>query len=247
MNDHPDIAHLTHALRELAASGRQAPGQEIERYLTSALSRFTPELRLNALQDLAREFGGPPPPTSTMPDGAPPNDMHRLIAHFIGVSEGTGAISADELAERFAGSLDTLFTAVNQIVSVMNTTLLGEDEAMATIRKVIGSNLRGETDYAAIKGYLDRIRKAFLVAHKSFQVSATTVIAEMLLELDPKAIENAKPAGLKFGPLRKAELFDLYEERYARCKRWFDSAECSERLLREFEKNCQQMLTSPLR
>lgn len=240
----PNIARMAHELRAMTVGGRQGSEQEIEKYLLGEVGHADPETRLNVLEELAREFSGSPAPYVAVTGDARPSEIHRLVSRFLGVSGEADRMSPQVLADTFAGSLDALFDSVNQIVSVINVTLLGESQELETIRKVIGTNLQGDTDYAAIRGYLDRIRKAFLVAHTSFQSSAVAVIDDILGELDPKAIESSKPpSGLKIGPLRKAELFELYEERFARCRRWFDSDQCREKLLREFEKRCQQLFT----
>jgi hypothetical protein len=44
---------------------------------------------------------------------------------------------------------------------------------------------------------------------------------------------------LKFGPMKKAEMFDIYEQRYGKIQKWFSSGRFMEDFLREFEKNCQ--------
>lgn len=248
MRSATDVGKVAQAMRAIAASGHREPEREIERYLNTELSGTDLQERLRLLQELAKEFSGMQPRSEVRDAGTISGEIHRLVSHFLGAPGDTDDISPHELADKFAGSLNTLFDSVNRIVSVINVTLLGQSQELETIRKVIGSNIKGEsTDYASIKEYLERIQKAFLVAHKSFQTSATTIIKEVLEELDPKTMADTKTSALKFGPLRKAELYDMYEEKYARCKRWFDSEQFIERLLREFEKNCQQVLNSPVR
>ena len=176
-----------------------------------------------------------------VPEAAPlPDGIHQLVSRFLGSAKSdTSAIAPRELAEKFAGSLNALFDSVNQIVSVINVTLLGKSSELETIRKVIGENIQGETEYESIKEYLERIKKAFLVSHQSFQLAASSVVEELLTEMDPETLAKESSAGFKFGPLRKAELFDQYAEKHARCKRWLSSGACREKLLREFERHCQ--------
>jgi hypothetical protein len=247
MSEVPEVKKLAQAIRALAVSGLPEPEKNIESYLNEQFHGIDLQARLRFLQALAQEFGGMQLRSKAWDVGPEFGDIHRLVSQFLGASDVTNSVSPEELADKFAGSLNTLFDTVNRIISVINVTLLGESLELETIRKVISSNIKGETDYASIKEYLDRIQKAFLVAHKSFQMSATTVLKEVLEELDPKSLASAKISSLKFGPLRKAELYDLYEEKYDQCKRWFDSEQFIDRLLREFEKNCQQSFNAPVR
>ena len=247
MNSPSETAKIVSDLRRLESSGGGGAPEDIERYLRSTLARYPHGTRLPLLEKLVSEFGDIQQKPVTRDEGALSVEMHELIGRFLGAVAGNDSLSARELADKFSGSLETLFNSVNQIVSVINVTLLGEHQELETIRKVIGSNLKGDTDYAAIKKYLDRIQSAFLIAHDAFQAAARVVIGEILTELDPAAIAKSKSSGLKFGPLRKAELYELYEEKYARCQRWFESEQFPERLLREFENCCRSKYTSPTR
>ncbi len=243
----PSVAiRLTQEIREIAAAGTPDPETEIERHVENTLRVFDLPERLKHLENMAQQLGMKADPGTCDPD-TESGDIHRLVSRFLGKSSDTGDISSRELAEKFADSLDTLFDSLNQIVSVINVTLLGESPELETIRKVIGSNIKGETGYVSTKEYLERIQKAFLVAHKSFQLAAATMIEELLAELDPEVLSNSKTSALKFGPLRKAELFEQYEQKHARCKRWFSSGDYKERLLREFEKQCQLHFNSAVR
>ncbi len=49
--------------------------------------------------------------------------------------------------------------------------------------------------------------------------------------------------GFKIGPMKKAGSFELFEEKYRRVKKWFDSERFALDFLRQFEKNCQQSFT----
>ena len=256
---------LAQEIRRIGASGAADPGREVQSRINSALAGCDLPERLARLERLARELEGtdaavaPPAGSAASAEAAAPvapaapsgavapaapvagaaEEMQQLVTRFLGQSGATEGLSSKELADKFAAALETLFDSVNQIVSVINVTLLGQSEELETIRKVIGSNLKGDKEFSAIKDYLERIQKAFLVAHNCFQVSAATLLQELLAELDPQVLLDAKSSGLKFGPLRRAELFDQYEEKHRRCKRWLDSGQYKERLLREFEKQCQ--------
>jgi hypothetical protein len=237
---------LAREIRSIGTSGAADPGREVQSRINAALAGCDLTERLARLEGLARELEGrdAPPAGSAAPAAAAGNpgaaaEMQQLVSRFLGQSAAAEGLSSQELADKFAAALETLFDSVNQIVSVINVTLLGESQELETIRKVIGSNLKGDKEFSAIKEYLDRIQKAFLVAHNSFQGSAATLLGELLAELDPQVLLDTKSSGLKFGPLRRAELFDQYEEKHRRCRRWLDTGQYKERLLREFEKQCQ--------
>jgi hypothetical protein len=224
-------------------------------YLAGELSCREPRERLRLLETLCQRFEAEPLAASAAsaasatsatsatsgPDaGSTELDMTQLVLRFLGGKSAAATVSSGEILEKFAGSLEVLFDSLNQIISVINVRLLGQSPELETIRKVIGSNIERGGDNLPVKEYLDQIQHAFLAAHTSFQLAAATLIAEVLSELDPAALLQEKSSGLKFGPLRKAELFELYQEKHARCSRWLDSGHFKESLLREFEKNCRQ-------
>jgi hypothetical protein len=59
--------------------------------------------------------------------------------------------------------------------------------------------------------------------------------------LDPDQVKTAGSGGFKFGPFQKAEFFAIYEKKFYKCKKWFDSGRFMEKFLREFEKNSQKL------
>jgi hypothetical protein len=171
----------------------------------------------------------------------------RLFSLLLGKNVSTADLSSTELLEKLAHSFSTIFNTLNQIVGVIHATLLGEREELETIRHIIGSDLEREGGTEALQSYLDQIQKAFLVAHQALKKAAQVKMSEILTELDPNRIELAGGRGLKFGPLRKAELFEIYKEKYSKCKDWFESGRFMEELLREFEKTCQKLYNVGLR
>lgn len=236
------LDHLDRELRLLARPGAPEPEAAISSYLAAELSGRDPGERLRILDELSRRFAEPDPAEAPAAQGEEPagrEEMTRLVQQFLGQPAGSG-VSDPAIVENFARSLDLLFNSLNEIIAVINVRLLGESPELETIRKVIGKNLE-LGDKLSIKEYLDQIQRAFLAAHSSFQSAAGTVISELLAELDPALLEQGKSGGLKFGPLKKAELFEQYAERHARCRRWLESGQYKESLLREFEKNCRQI------
>lgn len=224
----------------IARSGGPDPEVAVEAYLEGVLAGLAPGARLRSLEELLERFSPQPAAPDSAPTGAPQAEMTRLILQFLGTPGDHAERSPAEILEKFAGSLGALFDSLNEIISVINVRLLGQSPELETIRKVIGATMEKGGDNLPIKEYLDQIKQAFLAAHGSFQTAAATVVAEVLTELDPARLLSVKNSSLKFGPLRKAELFEQYEEKHARCRRWFDSGQYQESLVREFEKNCRQ-------
>ncbi|HEX9022207.1 MAG TPA: hypothetical protein VF799_00035, partial [Geobacteraceae bacterium] len=157
-----------------------------------------------------------------------------------GTSADLSGISSQELSEKFAASLNTLFDALNKIIAVIQANLLGEKPELETIRHVIGSQIAGRDGNTSLESYVERIRQAFLVSHQAFQEAGRAVVGEMLVALDPDSLAEPGRSFFSFGPMRKAEILDSYREKYSECKAWFDSGRFAEKLLREFERICQQ-------
>ena len=66
---------------------------------------------------------------------------------------------------------------------------------------------------------------------------------QLLLDLDMGQVAKGRGPGLKIGPLRKAEDYEIIKEKIDRIRKWFHSGRCMEDFLREFEKNCQSLTT----
>ncbi|MEW5801061.1 MAG: hypothetical protein AB1847_03045 [bacterium] len=174
------------------------------------------------------------------------SEFSRLFSQLVGIPVAREDLSSTELLAKLTSSLTVIFDTLNQIIGVINTTLLGRKPELETIRQIIGSTLEGENCSTSLKNYLDQIKKAFFAAHQAFQQAASTKIREILSELSPDQIEAAAKGsgiahGFKFGPLRKAELYESYKERHQACMRWLESGRLMEELLREFEKVCQKI------
>jgi hypothetical protein len=175
-------------------------------------------------------------------------EFSRLFSQLVGIPVVREDLSSTELLIKLTPSLTTIFNTLNEIIGVIHTTLLGRKVELETIRRIIGSTLEEEEldRSTSLKNYLDQIKRAFFVAHQAFQQAARAKISEMLSELNPDQLEAPAGGGrithgFKFGPLRKAELFESYKEKYQACQRWFESGRMIEELLREFEKICQKI------
>jgi hypothetical protein len=232
------MENLALGIRELLQSGVPDAENAIEGFLDRELRGVSMAERLPLVEELVREFSGL--------ESEDRRNLHlegteaaRLLSLLLG--EGGGAhLSAAEVSEKLALSLNTVFDSLNQIIGVIQSTLLGREAEIETIRHVIGSQFGGNGEEVSLQKYLDQIQQAFLTGHQGFQAAARSTVEELLGALNPDALARDTNTGLRFGPLRKAELFESYQEKYQECRRWFDSGRFTENLLREFEKYCQK-------
>jgi hypothetical protein len=215
----------------------------IEAYLAQRLRETFSTERLACLEKVAEQFQKKDTASKEGPYASIEREgVIRLFSLLLGKKISVKDISTGELLEKMASSLETVFNSLNQIVGLIHTTLLGEKAEFETIRHIIDSQLEGEEEAESLQNYLDQIQKAFLIAHRGFQEAAQTKVGQILLELGPDQIEAAAGGGgLKFGPLRRAELFEVYKGKFNVFKGWFESGRFTEELLREFEKNCQRI------
>ncbi len=215
----------------------------IETYLEQRLKEYSDNDRLEFLEELTPQFKSfSPKPETTL--NFEQEEFSRLFSLLLGKRVSMADLSSTETMQKLVNSLNTVFDTINQIIRVMNNKLLGKEvQQDETIRGIISSNLEkgGVSDtHDSLQGYLDQIQDAFLVAHQAFQQAAQTRVRQILDELDPKRISALSKGGYKFGPFRKAELFEVYKEEFRICKAWFESGRFTNELLREFEKTCQK-------
>ncbi len=213
----------------------------IEAYVQQSLQEFSPTEKASLLEELTRRF-------ENLHPGVPPEinleskEFLRLFSLLFGERISTPNLCSEELLEKLAHSLNTIFNTLNQIVGVIQTTLLGKKtEFDETIRHIIGSDLEGSAEATSLQSHLDQIQEAFLVAHQAFKKAAQAKVGDILKELNPDDIEATTSGGFRFGPFRKAESFEIYKEKFLACKGWFESGRFTEELLREFEKTCQNL------
>ncbi|HBD07329.1 MAG TPA: hypothetical protein DCZ69_03630 [Syntrophobacteraceae bacterium] len=146
------------------------------------------------------------------------------------------------LHERLRDSLNTVFDSLNELIGVIHQTLSSQGEEVETIRSVIGSKLWEEGGHKPLEDYLGQIKKSFLVAHQAFKEAAKAKVMQILSELSPdRMADGFSGSGLGFGPFRKAELFEQYQQKFKQCLDWFTDGRFEEELLREFERRCQQL------
>lgn len=214
----------------------------IEGYLNERLGNCPPEERVTLMEHIIDEFrpSDHQEASSHSPYGALFAQLNALL--FGERVQGLDKVSC-ETVEKLGNSLNTVFDKLNELVGIIKATLLGKETGLETIRHVIGSELQGSCSSESLECYLDQIKRAFLAAYEASQRAASTKVRRIIEEMDPERIEATTDAGLKFGPLRKAELFDIYRDKYQNLKKWFESGRFMEEFLREFERQGKDIYT----
>lgn len=235
------VSGLAESVRAAYGSDPAGAAARIERILGEKLAGASPEEKIAAVREIRGGCGATRPSPKPAPAGNVAQEWTRLAALLLGDRVDVANLPPGELSEKLAASLNTVFDSLNAIVGGINATLLGKKEELETIRFIIGSDLGGRKASGSLQEYLDRIQEAFAVAHRAFQEAAEKKTAELLDELSPENISSKAEGGLKFGPMRKAELWDIYEERFRTVKKALESGRLRESLLREFERSCQKM------
>ncbi|MHB8783744.1 MAG: type VI secretion system-associated FHA domain protein [Desulfobacteria bacterium] len=235
------VSELSESVRAAYRSDPAGAAARIERILGEKLAGASPEERLAAVREIRGRCEASGLPPAPVPAGNVAQEWTRLTALLLGDRVDVAKLPPGELSEKLAASLNTVFDSLNAIVGGINATLLGQKEELETIRFIIGSDLGGRKASGSLQEYLDRIQEAFAVAHRAFQEAAEKKTGELLDELSPENISSKAEGGLKFGPMKKAELWDIYEERFRTVKKALETGRLRESLLREFERSCQRM------
>lgn len=239
----PFLSELEAEVRSIYRTAGADPSGAIERQLRERLSDLPAGERVERLRTLAGRFGETGERSS--PDiSLDRREISMLFSLLLGRKSFSPDLPPAELLERLARSLATVFESLNRIVGVIHTQLLGRKEELETIRTLISSNLEGTERADSLQDYLDRILEAFAVAHRAFPEAAEKTIGEILAEISPESLAERAGGGLRFGPLKKAELHDLYEERYQAIRKALETGRVRESLLREFERICQRSYRS---
>jgi len=240
MGEQNSTGQLAKEIRHIYQSDIFRAEALIEAHLEKKLTALTPGGRLELLAKLKDEFNG------DITDDSGSTEMEedvlsKVSSLLLGRDISQADLSSAEILDSLAESLNTIFNTLNQLVGVINLTLFAENSGDETIRYVIGSQLEGGSRTKSLENYLGQIQKAFLTTQQAFKNAAHARVREILDELDPGKISASGGGGLKFGPLRKAECFEIYESKFRSCKKWFESGRFMEDFLREFEKNCQKL------
>jgi hypothetical protein len=236
MVDETMLNRISSGLAQFESEGNLSI-DSVEAYLIEQMAGLSSQARITALQTVLDRVGNICRPC--LPVETDEEVLTRVCSLLLGRKVSMDDLSSSELLEKLADSLNTIFNTLNQLISVINMTFTGEGSPDQTIRQVIGFRLEGEGQGRSLETYLDQISNAFLTAQQSFKEAAYAKVKQVLAVLDPEQVAAEVGKGLKFGPMKKAEMFEIYEERYGKIQKWFSSGRFMEDFLREFEKNCQ--------
>ncbi len=237
MSDAQLVDRISSGLAARFGSDGDLSMEAVEAYLVEQMPGLDHRMRIDALHAVLHRLENTCRPlTSGEADEAV---LTQVCALLLGRKVSMDDLSSRELLEKLAESLYTIINTLNHLISVINMTFTGEGSADQTIRQVIGSRLEGEGKGSSLETYLGQISSAFLTSRQSFKEAAYAKVKQVLSVLDPEQLAAETDKSFKFGPLKKAEKFDIYEQRYAKIQKWFSSGRFMEDFLREFEKNCQ--------
>ncbi|VBB46644.1 conserved hypothetical protein [uncultured Desulfatiglans sp.] len=228
---------LVGAIRAIYRQGPEQARTRIEAMLTAELGGYPYEVQEKSLADLTAAFL--PREERPAAGALETTTLRRVVALILG-REPEADMPAEELVKRLAESVNKLFDLINEVVRSIDLHLApgGGEE---TIRHVIGSEIAGAGGARSIEGYLGQIKRAFMIAQEASKRTAVEQVGGILQALDPEALSKSGGGGLRFGPLRKAELFGLYEEHFRQCRQWFESNRFMEDWIRGFERNCAKI------
>ncbi len=210
-------------------------------YLKDQLKAMGNKEKLAAMDQLIARFDDKDPlledTTSLVIDD---HVLARVIRLLLGRDITTAEFNSDELLESLAESINTVFESLNQLISVINTTLMGKQDADETIRQVIGYHLEGSSQTKSLETYIGQIGKAFFASQEASKKAAHAKVMQILEELSPEKIKKEAGASM-LSPMRKAKYFEEYEQKFEKFEKWFESGRFMESFLKEFERNCQEI------
>ncbi len=239
MNHFP-IKELADEIERVYLSDKSRAEPLIEACLEKSLKDVPIDEKLNVIARLVDNFQHADQ-TGCGADAPDKEALSRIFSLLLGRRVDSEDLSSSDLIHRMAESLNTVFNILNQLVMVIDKTLFGKSAGEETIRQVIDLHLQNEKSAQSLEAYLGRINKAFLISQKAFKAATRDTVKRILDELDPDKIESSETKGMKFGPFKKAELYEVYDQKFRVCKNWFESDRFMVDLLREFEKNCRKL------
>jgi len=229
---------------EVEALFRTHPGEEkqvLEKYLQTALQDCSPTQKTAVLDALIRGFGAEPSRANDIKT-LNETELSSVISLLLGKPVTTEEYSAEELLEKFSRAFNTVFDTLNELIGTINTTFMGKTAEDKTIRLMITADLENAEDMIHLKHYLERIKEAFVVMYEAFKQAALVEMKRVLAEINPDVIAEQANGGLKVGPFKKAEMFELYENKFRKLDNWLQKGLCTEALLRRFESIAEELL-----
>ncbi len=240
MDMQTSIHQLAGEIRQLYQADIPRAEALIEAHLEKRMKGIPSESRPALINKLLTEFNADSSEMSGRED-MDSDVLARVFSLMLGREVSQDDLSSSEVLQRLAASINTVFDSLNQLIRVINLTLSTGNSGDETIRYVIGSQLEGGGNSISLESYLGQIQKSFLTTQQAFKNAAFIRVKEILSELDPEIIAASAGGGMKFGPLRKAEYFEIYTKKYQTCKKWFESGRFMDAFIQEFENSCQKL------
>ena len=143
------LNNLAKGIRTLNRSQPPCLEESMESYLEWELRDTTLAERLLLLEGLLEKF----PDKAQVPHGPSlgQGETARILSLLSGTRLDLSDHTPEEVSEKFAASLNTLFDSLNQIVAVIHSNLLGEEPELETIRHVIGTQIEGGGGESSLK------------------------------------------------------------------------------------------------
>ncbi|MCW5201743.1 MAG: hypothetical protein QTN59_09980 [Candidatus Electrothrix communis] len=240
----PGTTELVNGVKAVYAreSARHADVQaSVEAYLLREFRHLDQRRRQEAIEDLVTHFAEQhvdARPVSREAD----KDFLRFCSFVLGYQIENDELATEELQQRLSEALTSIFETVNRLIRTVNMTLIDDGQTQETIRFFIGEQLDSGSGTVSLEEHLDQIRTAFVTSHRAFKRAVQMTVEKILTELDPETLAKNADTGLKFGPLRKAEVFEQYSRTFGEFRQWFDSGRCMEDFLRSFEQQYSEIL-----
>lgn len=236
-------SQLASELRQLYQSAPNQAEPAIEAHLQARLQGLPMQDRTFLLQMLMADFSDSRQVTSSERQSQE-EILTQVFSLLLGRHVAHLDLPATELLERLAASLNTVFDSLNRLIVAIHSTLIRGEGPEETIRHAISGHLEsGEDRLKLIEEHIGQISRAFLLTQQAFKTAAERIVCKMLQELDPATIGKEPPKGLHFRPFRKAEFFEIYEQKFQQCQEWFVSGRFMKDLMREFERACENKTT----
>ena len=234
------ISQLVRDIRAIYAQAPEQAPERIEALLKEHLGPLPPDQARATVEQIMTRF---PDSTDQGSGDSSVSDKLMLAKVFkmiLGSDYSQQELTACQMLERLALSLNTVFDMLNRLISSINSTLSGEDdESEHTIRQFIGFHMEDEDNTQPLEAYLGQINQAFLTTQQAMKQAVHAKMEQVLEAIDPEKIAVEQGHGLKFGPLRKAEAYEILKEKIEQLQLWFSSGRFMEDFLREFERHCQ--------
>ncbi len=252
MPDTKELAQeIKKGLADRAAASRDEKLQALKDIFKEKTTGLPLDEKIRSLQDLkdyfSQEVRVPAGPSRTSASA-----LVELAETILGKgTEGLEDMDQEQILQRLNDSLTTIFDTFNQIVQSLHAAagLEGNFSPEKTIRMLIHERLSSREDMGnlSIQAYLDHIKHAFSAVREAFEKAVNEKVMEMLHEMAPERLaQDLGDKGLKLGPLYKASLFELYEERFNHLRNFVERGLFTREVMLAFERRFSEILSKSM-